>query len=234
MFQLFLWWWLSQLSVPILCSLASLCKKTRSEVENSGQPQILEKDFPFPVSIKYTYSAVSQTGNEYPLLILKVFFLDIFATQHFATHHHWIGYPTIDLFVFASIYQLLLCWSLCTTSVYIFCPRMCTNKNLIPFLGQGVSVQLHFHQQEWLYSDIAPWSSTGTITENQVANAPSGSVFSMMGTEFESRRLFLLMDPHRNIHGGIRSPLYTERDQRWAELRGRWRSAPPPQSHALT
>lgn len=58
-------------ALPALCShpllSPELRRKTRSEVENNGQTQTLEKDFPFSVSIKRTYSAASQTGIEHPL-----------------------------------------------------------------------------------------------------------------------------------------------------------------------
>lgn len=49
-----------------------LCKKTRSEVENNGKTQILEKDFPFSTIIQCTFSGVSQAGIERPLLMVEV------------------------------------------------------------------------------------------------------------------------------------------------------------------
>lgn len=57
-------------SYPLLS--LELCKKTRSEVENNGKTQILEKDFPFSTVIQCTFSGVSQAGIEHPLLMVEV------------------------------------------------------------------------------------------------------------------------------------------------------------------
>lgn len=88
--------------------------------------------------------------------------------------------------------------------VYIFCSWMHTNKYLLWFLGQGVSAQLHLCQERLTLNRHCSMihhcsDNRKSSGKQQMLFWQQPSIFCRMGTELESRRSFLLMEPHRNI-----------------------------------